>query len=74
MKKAIGGCLASGSIHHPISVVMITLGVMVLGLMALGRLGVDLLPQVIYPDIGIRVIDPGISGNADRHGKRSEGG
>ncbi|MEL0587252.1 MAG: efflux RND transporter permease subunit [Candidatus Thiodiazotropha sp. (ex. Lucinoma kazani)] len=63
MKKAIGGGLASWSIHHPIGVVMITLGVMVLGLMALGRLGVDLLPQVIYPDIGIRVIDAGVPAN-----------
>lgn len=63
MKKAIGGGLASWSIRHPIGVVMITLAVMVLGLLALSRLGVDLLPHVIYPEIRVRVIDPGVPAN-----------
>ena len=63
MKKAIGGGLAAWSIHHPIGVVMVTLAVMVLGLLALGRLGVDLLPHVIYPEIRVRVIDPGVPAN-----------
>lgn len=39
---------------------MLTLAVMVLGGFALGRLNVDLLPHIIYPDIRIRVLDPGV--------------
>jgi len=58
--RAIGGGLAAWSIRHPIGVVMITLAVMVLGLFALQRLNIDLLPHIIYPDIRVRVIDPGV--------------
>ncbi|KRT53636.1 Multidrug efflux pump subunit AcrB [endosymbiont of Ridgeia piscesae] len=60
MTKNIGGGLAAWSIRHPIGVVMITLAVMVLGVFALGRLGVDLLPHIIYPDVRVRVLDPGV--------------
>jgi len=60
MTKNIGGGLAAWSIRHPIGVVMITLAVMVLGIFALGRLGVDLLPHIIYPDVRVRVLDPGV--------------
>jgi multidrug efflux pump subunit AcrB len=63
MRKAIGGGLSAWSIYHPIGVVMITLAVMVLGLLALGGLRVDLLPKVIYPEIRVRVIDPGVPAN-----------
>jgi CzcA family heavy metal efflux pump len=63
MKKDIGGGLAAWSIHHPIGVVMITLAVMVLGLLALSGLGVDLLPKVTYPEIRVRVLDPGVPAN-----------
>jgi multidrug efflux pump subunit AcrB len=58
--KTIGGGLAALSIRHPIGVVMITLAVMVLGLFALERLNIDLLPDIIYPDIRVRVVDPGV--------------
>jgi multidrug efflux pump subunit AcrB len=63
MKKAIGGGLAAWSIHHPIGVVMLTLALMVLGVLALGALGVDLLPKVIYPEVRVRVVDPGVPAN-----------
>ena len=63
MQKVIGGGLAAWSIRHPIGVVMITLAVMVLGLFALGKLGVDLLPHIIYPDVRVRVMDPGVPAN-----------
>ena len=52
--------ISSWSIHHPIGVVMMTLAVMVLGAFALERLNVDLLPQIIYPDVRVRVLDPGV--------------
>ncbi len=62
MKQAIGrtGGLAAWSIRHPIGVVMIALAAMVLGLFALTRLPVDLLPQIIYPEISVRIVEPGV--------------
>ncbi len=57
-KHAIG--LAGWSIRHPIGVVMITLAVMVLGVFALERLNIDLLPHIIYPDVRVRIMDPGV--------------
>jgi CzcA family heavy metal efflux pump len=48
------------SIRHPIGVVMLTLAVMVLGGFALGGLNVDLLPRIVYPDLRVRVLDPGV--------------
>ncbi|HEB59861.1 MAG TPA: efflux RND transporter permease subunit [Gammaproteobacteria bacterium] len=52
--------LAAWSIRRPIAVTMLALTVVVLGMVALERLGVDLLPRLIYPGIGIRVNDPGV--------------
>ena len=40
---------------------MLTLAGVVLGLFAFGRLSTDLLPNLIYPQIGVRVLDPGVS-------------
>lgn len=57
----IKGGLASWSIRHPVSTVMLTLTVVVLGLFALGRLSIDLLPHLIYPQIRVRIFDPGVS-------------
>ncbi|MEW6646768.1 MAG: efflux RND transporter permease subunit [Pseudomonadota bacterium] len=62
-KTATHGGLAAWSIHHPIGVVMLALTVVVLGFFALGRLAVDLLPQIIYPEIQVRVLDPGVPAN-----------
>ena len=55
-----GGGIAAWSIRHPISVVMITLAVMVLGLFSLKQLNVDLLPHLIYPEVRVRILDPGV--------------
>ena len=52
--------LATWSIRHPIGVTMIALAVVVLGLFALGKLSVDLLPHIAYPEIRIRIVDPGV--------------
>ncbi|HEB95441.1 MAG TPA: efflux RND transporter permease subunit [Sedimenticola thiotaurini] len=57
---SIGGGLAAWSVRHPVGVVMITLAVMVLGVFSLQRLNIDLLPHIIYPDIRVRVLDPGV--------------
>ena len=58
--RNIGGGIAAWSVRHPIGVVMITLAVVVLGLFALQRLNIDLLPHIIYPDIRVRILDPGV--------------
>jgi len=54
------GGLAAWSIRRPISVIMLALSVLVLGLFSLDRLGVDLLPHIIYPEVRVRVADPGV--------------
>jgi len=58
--SAGSGGIAAWSIRHPIGVIMITLAVMVLGIFSLDRLSVDLLPNIIYPDIRVRIINPGV--------------
>lgn len=55
-----GGGLAAWSIRHPVGVSMIAAAVVVLGLFSLGRLSVDLLPHLIYPEIRVRILDPGV--------------
>lgn len=55
-----GGGLATWSINHPVGVSMIALAVVVLGVFAFARLSVDLLPNIIYPEIAVRVADPGV--------------
>jgi len=54
------GGLAAWSIRHPIGVSMIALAVIVLGLFALSRLSIDLHPHIIYPEIRVRVLSPGV--------------
>ncbi|MEA3640354.1 MAG: efflux RND transporter permease subunit [Lamprobacter sp.] len=52
--------LSTWSVQHPIGVVMMTLAVMVLGGFALEQLNVDLLPEITYPDVRVRVLDAGV--------------
>ncbi|MFT5175025.1 MAG: multidrug efflux pump subunit AcrB [Gammaproteobacteria bacterium] len=58
-----GGGIAAWSIRHPIGVVMLALAVIVLGGFSLDRLGVDLLPHIIYPEVRVRILDSGVPGN-----------
>ena len=55
-----GGGIARWSIRHPVGVSMAALAVLVLGFFALERLGVDLLPHLIYPEVRVRVLDRGV--------------
>jgi multidrug efflux pump subunit AcrB len=57
------GGIAGWCIRHPVSTLMLMLTAIVLGLFALTRLPVDLLPQLIYPEIGVRIIDPAVPAN-----------
>ena len=54
------GGLAAWSIRRPVAVTMLALTVTVLGLLSFQRLGVDLLPRIIYPEVRVRVNDPGV--------------
>lgn len=54
------GGLAAWSIRRPVSVTMIALSIVVIGLFSLDRLGIDLLPHIIYPEVRVRIIDPGV--------------
>ncbi len=58
--KRTGG-LAAWSIHHPIGVSMIALACGVIGMFSFIALSVDLLPHIIYPNIRVRILDPGVA-------------
>lgn len=53
------GGLASWSIQRPIAVIMLSLTVLVIGLFSLERLNINLLPDIIYPDVRVRILEPG---------------
>ncbi len=63
MNKAVehGGGLAAWSIHHPVGVAMLALAATVVGILSYGRLSVDLLPEITYPGVRVRILDPGVS-------------
>jgi len=52
--------IAGWSVRHPIGVVTLTLAVMVLGAFALDRLNIDLLPHIVYPEVRVRIVNPGV--------------
>ncbi len=54
------GGLAAWSIRRPVAVVMLALSVVVLGLFSLDKLSIDLLPHIIYPEVRVRISDPGV--------------
>ncbi len=55
-----GGGLAAWSVHHPVGISMLAITVVVIGLFSAQRLNIDLLPHIIYPEVRVRVIDPGV--------------
>ncbi|MCK5092596.1 MAG: efflux RND transporter permease subunit [Gammaproteobacteria bacterium] len=54
------GGLAAWSIRHPIGVSMIAIAAVVLGIFSLSKLAVDLHPHLIYPEIRVHILDPGV--------------
>jgi hydrophobe/amphiphile efflux-1 (HAE1) family protein len=54
------GGLATWSIRHPVGVTMIALAVIVLGIFAFTRLAIDLHPHLIYPEVRVRIVSPGV--------------
>ncbi len=53
------GGIARWSIQRPIAVIMLSLTVVVTGLFSFDRLNVNLLPDIIYPEVRVRVIESG---------------
>jgi len=54
------GGLAAWSIRHPIGITMLTLTVILLGSFSFEKLGINLLPHIIAPEIRVRITDPGV--------------
>lgn len=54
------GGIAAWSIRHPIGVTLLTLAVVVLGFFFSLRLPVDLLPNIVYPEVRVRIVDSGV--------------
>ena len=60
MKRFRSGGIAAWSIRRPIAVTMLALAIVVPGLLSVGQLQIDLLPELIYPTIRVRVLDSGV--------------
>ena len=52
--------IASWSISRPIGTIMITSTLLVLGGVYVGRIPVDLLPRIVYPQVRVNVMNPGV--------------
>ncbi|MEN8763070.1 MAG: efflux RND transporter permease subunit [Thiogranum sp.] len=68
------GGLAAWSIRHPVGVTMIALAVIVLGIFSYSRLAIDLHPHLIYPEIRVRILNPGVPATVmeDQFGRQLE--
>jgi len=58
------GGIAAWSINHPIGISMLATTIVVLGLFALKFLAIDLFPHIIYPEVRVRILDPGVPAKA----------
>jgi CzcA family heavy metal efflux pump len=59
-KRIRTGGLAAWSIYRPISISVLSLAVIIVGLFFLERLNINLLPHIIYPEVRIRILEPGV--------------
>jgi len=60
MKRRTGRGVSSWSIRRPVGTVMLTMVALVLGLFFVSGLPLDLLPQIVYPQIRASVNDSGV--------------
>jgi multidrug efflux pump subunit AcrB len=60
-REGPGGGLASLSIRRPVGTVALATVVVVLGVFYLGRLSLDLLPQIVYPQVRASVTYSGVA-------------
>jgi len=61
MTRDRSGGLAVWAINHPVSTNVIAVAVVVVGLFVLGQLAVNLLPHIIYPQVRVRILEPGVT-------------
>ncbi|MCG6868578.1 MAG: efflux RND transporter permease subunit [Gammaproteobacteria bacterium] len=55
------GGLASWAVRRPVAVCVLATAIVAPGLLSLWQLNVDLLPDLIYPTVHVRVMNPGVS-------------
>jgi len=74
VESSRSGGLAAWSIRHPVGVTMIALAVIVLGVFSYSRLAIDLHPHLIYPEIRVRILNPGVPATVmeDQFGRQLE--
>ena len=60
MKTRTRRGLSSWAINRPIGTVMLTATLLVMGLVYVGRIPVDMLPRIVYPNVNVRVSNPGV--------------
>ena len=60
IKHSIPSKLANWAIHHPIAISMMALTCLVVGIFSFAYLKTDLLPELIYPEIRVRILQPGV--------------
>ena len=53
--------LSNFSIGRPVTTAMFFLGVSLLGLISLARLPVELMPEVVYPEVFVTVLQQGMA-------------
>ena len=61
MKSGDHRGIASGAIRRPVATVALSSVVVVLGIFYLDRLSLDLLPQIVYPQVRAEVTYPGVA-------------
>ena len=66
-QQTSGGGLTAWAIHHPVGTLALTALVIVVGLFFVGRLAVDLMPEIVYPQLRITVNAPGSSPQVLEH-------
>lgn len=59
IKPVRTGGIARWSIQRPIAVIMLSLTILVVGLFSFDQLRINLLPDIIYPDVLVRIQEPG---------------
>ena len=71
---AAGTGIAAWSVRHPIGTVMLWLAALVIGLSVSAGLPVSLLPDLVYPEIGVRILDRGVPARVmeDRYTRQLE--
>jgi len=59
-KRMRTGGLAAWSIKRPVSISVLSLAIIIVGLFFLEQLNINLLPHIIYPEVRVRILEPGV--------------